>query len=408
MNPLRTAAVVTVGTELVRGLSLDTNTGEIARALVGVGVDVLETTSVGDDEGRLADVLARLTAAYDLVVVTGGLGPTHDDITRHAAARALGTTLSRDDAIVAGLRGAAARHGDARAAAQVYRQADVLAGARVLPAVVGTAPGQVVETPRGLLVLLPGPPREMRPLLDGLTSEWGSASAPPSVLRCHGVSESDLQVLAQDVLAGRDDIELTLLARPGDVQVVLFDRGAGEAQLAQVAHAVADRIGEPCYSTDGASLPEVVVREARRRGIALATAESCTGGLVGGAITSVAGASDVYAGGIVAYANEAKTAVLGVDPAVIDALGAVSDVVAVAMATGARDALGADMAVAVTGIAGPGGGTDDKPVGTVWFAVAGPYGTHPEMRRFPGDRETVRTRSVMTALDLVRRALQAG
>lgn len=408
MSPPRTGAVVTVGTELVRGLAVDTNTAEIAHALLGAGVDVLETASVGDDEALLADVLARLTAACDLVVVTGGLGPTHDDITRQAAARALGSTLSRDDGLVAGLRSAAARHGDARAASQVYVQADVLQGARVLTAVVGTAPGQVVPTPRGSLVLLPGPPREMRPMLAVLASEWGSTKAAPAVLRCHGVSESDLQVAAQDVLAGRDDIELTVLARPGDVQVVLFDRGAGDAELAQAARDIAERIGEPCYSTDGASLPEVVVRLAHARGLTLATAESCTGGLVGGAITSVPGASDVYAGGVVAYANETKTALLGVDPALIDALGAISDAVALAMATGARDALGAEAAVAVTGVAGPGGGRDGKPVGTVWFAVAGPDGTHAEMRCFPGDRETVRARAVMTALDLLRRALEAG
>ena len=408
MSTPLTGAVVTVGTELVRGLAVDTNTAEIAHALLGAGVDVLETASVGDDEVLLGEVLARLTAAYDLVVVTGGLGPTHDDITRQAAARALGATLSRQDSLVAILRVAAGRHGDARAAEQVYAQADVLEGARVLPAVVGTAPGQVVPTPRGSLVLLPGPPREMRPLLASLVSEWGSGAAAPAVLRCHGLSESDLQMAAQDVLDGRPDIELTVLARPGDVQVVLFDRGAGAAALAEAARDVAESIGEACYSTDGASLPEVVVALARGRGLALATAESCTGGLVGGAITSVPGASDVYAGGVVAYSNETKTALLGVDPALVEVLGAVSDAVAMAMAAGARDALGADLAVAVTGVAGPGGGTDAKPVGTVWFAVAGPDGTRAEMRCFPGDRETVRARSVMTALDLLRRALRAG
>lgn len=405
MSPGRTGAVVTVGTELVRGLSVDTNTAEIAHALLGSGVDVLETVSVGDDQALLATALERLVAAYDLVVVTGGLGPTHDDITRQAAARALGATLRRDDALVGGLRAVGGRHSDARAAEQVYSQADVIDGARVLPAVVGTAPGQVVPTPRGSLVLLPGPPREMRPMLAGLAAEWGSDAAAPAVLRCHGVSESDLQMSAQDVLAGREDIELTVLAKPGDVRVVLFDRGAGEDELRRVAGLVADRIGDACYSTDGASLAEVVVRSGRECGLTIATAESCTGGLVGGAITDVPGASDVYVGGVITYANEAKTGLLGVDPGLIETVGAVSDAVALEMAAGARDALGADIGVSVTGIAGPDGGTPAKPVGTVWFAVAGPEGVRAQQRRFPGDRETVRARAVMTALDLLRRAL---
>jgi nicotinamide-nucleotide amidase len=265
-----------------------------------------------------------------------------------------------------------------------------------------------VPTPRGSLVLLPGPPREMRPLLAALVAQWGSSSASPAVLRAHGLPESDLQMAAQDVLAGRDDVELTVLARPGDVQVVLFDRGAGADELARVAGAVAARIGDACYSTDGATMPETVLRLAGERGLTLATAESCTGGLIGGALTAVPGSSDSYLGGVISYADDVKTHILGVDPHLISAVGAVSDAVALAMACGARDHLGADFAVSVTGIAGPAGGSPEKPVGTVWFAVAGPEAARAEVRRFAGDRETVRARSVMTALDLLRRALLDG
>lgn len=403
----RTGAVVTVGTELVRGLSVDTNTSEIAHVLFGAGIDVLETVSVGDDVARLTDVLRRCTASCDVVVVTGGLGPTHDDVTREAASRALDLPLVRDADIAAGLAVSAARHADARAREQVFVQADVLAGARVLPAVKGTAPGQVVPTPRGQLVLLPGPPRELRPMLADLALEWGAGAAAPAVLRCHGLSESDLQLAAQDTLAGRADIELTVLARPGDVQVVLFDRGAGKDDLAVVAAAVAQRIGDACYSTDGSTMAEVVLALAKERGVAIATAESCTGGLVGGALTAVPGASGSYMGGVVSYADEVKTCLLGVDPGLLSTFGAVSDVVAKAMAAGARDVTGADLAVSVTGIAGPGGGTAEKPVGTVWFAVADACGVVAHLSRFPGDREVVRTRSAMTALDLLRRALKA-
>jgi nicotinamide-nucleotide amidase len=400
-----TAAIVTVGTELVRGLSVDTNTSEIARALQGAGVDVLESVSVADDAAMLTVHLARCVAAYDLVVVTGGLGPTHDDVTREAAAAALGSSVRRDETIAEGLRAGAARHLDPRAVEQAYKQADVLDGATVLPAVRGTAPGQAVPTTRGTLLLLPGPPREMRPLLESFIGSWGLNAAAPEVLRCAGLAESDLQLAAQDVLADRPDIELTVLAKPGDVRVVLFDRGSGADALAAAASDIAHRVGDACYSTDGSSLAEVVLQRARTADLTVATAESCTGGLLGGAITEVPGASDVYLGGAVTYSDEAKSTLLGVDPVLVDTFGAVSEPVAKAMAAGARDVLGADHAVSVTGVAGPGGGTEAKPVGTVWFGLAGPDGVRAELRRFIGDREAVRERAVVTALDLLRRAL---
>jgi nicotinamide-nucleotide amidase len=400
-----TAAVITVGTELVRGLAVDTNTSEIARALDAVGVEVGESVSVGDDVAALTGHLRRCSADYDLVVVTGGLGPTHDDVTREAASAAFGLELVRDPAIEAGLAAIVLRHADPRAAEQVLVQADVLQGARVLPALLGTAPGQVVSTPRGEVVLLPGPPREMRPLFAAYLAQFPDAPAAPFVLRCAGLPESDLQMAAQDVLAGRPDIELTVLAAPGDVRVVLFDRGAGADSLAQVGLAIAASIGDACYSSDGRTLVEVVLDRARAAGMTVATAESCTGGLVAGALTAVAGASDVFLGGAVTYSDDVKTTILGVDPSLLSTFGAVSDAVARSMAAGALDATGADLAVSVTGIAGPDGGSDDKPVGTVWFGLAGPEGVTAQMRRFNGDRASIRERSVMTALDLLRRSL---
>ncbi len=405
MTPYRSAAIVTVGTELVRGLSVDTNTSEIARALFAADIEVAEALSLPDDAAALAEALRRCSASYDLVVVTGGLGPTHDDVTRQAAADALGLAITTDDSLVETLRPAAARHLDERAREQVLRQADVIAGARVLPAVRGTAPGQLVPTPRGALVLLPGPPAEMRPLLHTLAGEWGSGAEAPRVLRFTGISESDLQMAAQDVLAGRADIELTLLAKPGDVRIVLFDRGAGGEALDAAASLIADRVGDACYSTDGSSLAEVVLARARAAGLTLTTAESCTGGMVGAALTDVPGSSASYLGGAVSYADEAKVTLLGVDPGLIAACGAVSDAVAKSMAAGARDTLGADVAVAVTGAAGPEGGSKDKPVGTVWFGVAGADRVEAHLRHFPGDRALVRERATMTALDLLRRAL---
>jgi nicotinamide-nucleotide amidase len=269
----------------------------------------------------------------------------------------------------------------------------------------GTAPGQVLRTPRGELLLLPGPPREMRPLLETYLSGQGDARSAPFVLRCAGSPESDLQMAAQDVLGDRTDIDLTILAAPGDVRVILFDRGAGRTALAAAGARIAQLIGESCYSSDGRSLAEVVLDAARERRMVLATAESCTAGLVAGALTAVSGASDVFAGGAVTYSDEMKTTLLGVDPSLIATFGAVSDVVARAMAAGIRDVSGADLAVSVTGIAGPDGGSAEKPVGTVWFGIAGPHVVASEMRRFTGDRHAIRERSVVTALDLLRRAL---
>jgi len=340
-----------------------------------------------------------------MVVVTGGLGPTHDDVTREAASRALGKSLQRDPDIEKGLRAGADRHTDARSASQVYGQADVIEGARVLPAITGTAPGLVVPTGRGALVLLPGPPREMRPMLASLAAEWGTGASAPAVLRCVGLLESDAQYAAQDVLAQREDVVLTVLAAPGDLRVVLHDRGAGAATLAELTSGIAARLGPACYSSDGSSLAATVLRLARERGERIATAESCTGGLVAGAITEIPGSSDSFVGGIVAYSNATKTALLGVDERLLSVHGAVSEPVACAMAEGALRALGADWAVSVTGIAGPDGGSPDKPVGTVWFAVAGAAGTRATHRMIPGARDSIRTRSTVTALDLLRRAL---
>jgi PncC family amidohydrolase len=248
----------------------------------------------------------------------------------------------------------------------------------------------------------------MRPLLQALAASWGAGSVEPRVLRCTGVSESDLQMAAQDILAGRTDIELTLLAKPSDVRIVLFDRGAGSAELDAVAQTIATSVGEVCYSTDGSSLARTVLTRASAAGVTIATAESCTGGMVGGALTEVPGSSAAYLGGAISYADEAKVTLLGVDPGLIAACGAVSDAVARAMAAGARDTLGADFAVSVTGVAGPERGSADKPVGTVWFGVAGPDSAVAHLRRFPGDRAAVRERCVMTALDLLRRALPDG
>ncbi|MCX8006767.1 MAG: nicotinamide-nucleotide amidohydrolase family protein [Coriobacteriia bacterium] len=404
MPERKPAAVLTVGSELTTGLRVDTNTARIAAKCTAAGYRVTEAVTVADDRDAIAAAIARLARGNELVVVTGGLGPTHDDLTREAASSALGRPLVRDDRLAEQLEAVARRHDDPVARAQVLRQAEILDGARVIPPVTGTAPGQVIDTPSGLVALLPGPPSEMLPMLEQVL-EGARSVAEPVVLRCARILESDAQVRAQRALEGRADVELSVLASPGLVDVVLMDVGCGREGLAEAAQAVAHAVGEACYSMDGASLPEAVVRLARAAFVRIAVAESCTGGMIASAITDVPGASEVFVGGVVAYSNSLKTALLGVEEDLLRSHGAVSREVAEAMAHGALS-LGADFAVSTTGIAGPSGGTAAKPVGLVWVAVAAPDATNAYELHLRGDRQQVRQRAVVNALDLLRLSLE--
>lgn len=401
----RTAAVLTVGSELTEGLRDDTNAAEVALALSSAGHAVRELASVPDDVAAVRASIARLTAAYDTVVVTGGLGPTHDDVTREAAAAALDVELVEEPALREALLPAAAAHERPEAAEQVYRQALVLPGAEVLPPTIGTAPGLIASQDRHTLVLLPGPPAEMRPMLARLVERFDRTRTAPVALPCAGISESDAQVIASGALDSDVGVTLTVLSRPGEVEILLLDDGAGAAALAESASRVRDALGHACYAEDGRTLPEAVLALAARRGVSLATAESCTGGMVAAEITSVPGSSASFLGGVVCYSDASKRSLLGVPRATITGYGAVSAETAAAMAEGARAALGAEVAVSVTGVAGPAGGTADKPVGLVYVCLAEANGTHVERRTFGGDRAIVRRRATVAALDMLRRRL---
>ena len=297
------AAIVTIGSELVEGLRIDTNTAEIAREVSRRGFSVTEAVSVADDEAVLAQVLRRLVSECALVVVTGGLGPTHDDVTREAAAAALGREMRSDPALVAALADVVARHTHPDSAEQVLTQALVIEGATVLLPTTGTAPGQVIDTPAGSLVLLPGPPREMRPMLQTALATYACVRAEPRELGVTGMPESDVQHAAQRALGTFTGVALTVLAKPGDVRVLLLDGGAGDTGLAQAAAAVAAELGDACYAADGSTLAEAVVREAIAGGVTLAAAESCTGGLIAAALTDVPGASAAFLSASVAAAG---------------------------------------------------------------------------------------------------------
>lgn len=406
MTQRSTAAIVTIGSELIEGLRVDTNTAEIARDLQRFGFSVSEATSVGDDPLLLQAQLSRLITSHDLVVTTGGLGPTHDDITREAVANALGLAMHPDPHLTLFLQPFISRHSEPHAAEQMLSQALLIEGAEVLIPTNGTAPGQVLETPAGLIVLLPGPPAEMRPMLAEALGRFEAVRANPVDLGVCGLAESDVQLAAQRALSAFTGIQLTVLAKPGDVRVLLLDEGAGEQGLLRAAKSVAQELGRACYASDGSTLAQTVIRLAESSGTTIATAESCTGGLVSAALTDVAGSSAAFLGGVTAYANSAKRELLDVPDGLLAQYGAVSEETARAMAEGVRERFGADIAVATTGIAGPGGGTPGKPVGLVWFGVATGQRSFAVERRMTGSgRAAIRARSTSLALDLIRREI---
>lgn len=406
-SPVRRAAVVTIGTELVTGLRVDTNGPEIAHALTVRGHHVVELVSVPDDQESISGTLARLLVSTDLLVVTGGLGPTHDDLTREAAAVATGLELVTDPQIARDLKPVVDRMTTQEARHAVSRQAQVLSGARVIPPDRGTAPGQVVSISDSVLILLPGPPSEMRAMLRSAIPGFLGTRATPRLIRCVGIPESQAQAGAQPIVEELGGMTLTLLAKPALVDVILLDDGAGETVLDEAASRIAHILRESVYAADERTIAQVVIDEASSRSITFATAESCTGGLISAALTDIPGASSVFLGGIVAYSNSAKTSLLGVDEDLLASHGAVSMECARAMASGVRRQLRADIAVSVTGIAGPGGATPDKPVGTVWHGIATPAGDRAVLHTTFGDREGVRLRSTALALDALRREILA-
>jgi len=407
------ATILTIGTEITSGVRLDTNTRSIAQMLSASGYRVTETFSVADLHDRVTRMLDHLCKDYDLVVTTGGLGPTHDDLTLAAAADVFGLTLARNSALYERLCPVADAQLEPVAAEQVLRQAVVPVGAKVLMPTIGTAPGLIIPIPKynSTLALLPGPPAEMLAMLHEFIG-GSSGEGNYRVARCVGISESDAQILAQKTLSRFPGIDLTILASPGDVRLMLINQTGTPGVLDKAIMAISEAFGTRCYSTNNKSLPEAVVDCAREAKLRIATAESCTGGSISSAITSVPGASEVFIGGVVAYDDSVKSGVLKVDRKLLAEHGAVSTEVAQAMAKGALALLGADVSIAVSGIAGPGGGTPDKPVGLVVFAIAistnGSLKTTAFINKIPGDRERIRERSTVFAMDLLRRTIMKG
>lgn len=407
------AALVVTGTEVLEGRVRDENGAAVAQSLTAHGVAVEEITVVGDGLHDITRAVGRAIAAgVDLVVATGGLGPTHDDRTMEAVAAATGRGLELDsralELVHEALRSVPARASDEVREMGARKQATLPAGATVLPPA-GTAPGAVVETAGCVVVVLPGPPWECAAgwrealRVDSVARVVGATpGAAPLELRMAGVVESEfmdaLRVLDPDDLG----LVVGVCARPGELEVTVRPPGAAaEGFVAGLDQAFPGAI----FSRDGSRVEDVVGRLLAGRGQLLGTAESCTGGMIGWRLTAVPGASAWYAGGVVSYSNAVKESALGVPRSLLIEHGAVSDPVAGAMATGARRHLGCDWAISVTGIAGPDGGTPEKPVGLVYVGIAGPDGLRVRELRLHGDRDRIRQRSSTIALHLLREAL---
>jgi len=411
------AVIVVTGSELVRGERTDLNGPFLARSLLSLGLEPARIQVVGDAADELEAALRNAVASADLVAVSGGLGPTHDDRTVEVVARVAGVELELRPELEAEIEGISRAVADRMKrdytdfAGGVRKQATLPRGATSL-GLAGTAPGMVVEMGETPVVVLPGPPPELQRLWpNALTTDAVrrvlDSGTPPlrRTLRFFGPGESTIAQAFAEAGGEGDGIEVTICARDFEIVMDLLAEPGGEERAETLTEKLRERLDRYLYSDDGRTVEEIVLELCRERGLKLATAESCTGGLVAARLTAVPGFSGTNLGGVVAYSNELKISELGVGPELIEEHGAVSAEVAEAMARGARERLGADVTVAVTGVAGPGGGTEEKPVGLVYFHAETPDGGTGSSFSFPGDRESIRRRSVVGSLHLVRRLL---
>jgi len=407
------AEIIAVGSELLSAQRVDTNSLYLTDQLNALGVEVVTKCVVGDDRERLAGAIRRAVRNSEVVIVTGGLGPTEDDVTRDAAALALDRKQHFHEEISDQLEQRFRQMG--RAMAEVNkRQAFILEGAEILPNDRGTAPGQWIDEAGSSVMLLPGPPHEMKamftrqclPRLERLAPKLAIRTI---VMRVAGMPESDLDQLISPVYKKYENPVTTILAAAGDIQVYLRARCATEAEalalLAEVAGPIEQLLGDRVYSRNGDPMEVVVGELLRRHRATLSVAESCTGGLLAERITSVPGSSDYFEGGFVTYTKRLKTELLGVSEAVLGSAGAVSKETAEAMAVGARRRTGSTYALAVTGVAGPSQGGETAPVGTVYVAIADVSGARVAHRQFLGDRDRIRQFTTQMALDMLRRRI---
>ena len=421
----RQVELITIGDELLLGFTVDTNAAHISRALAASGIEIVRRTTVGDEAEKIAQAVREALDRTGAVITTGGLGPTSDDLTKPAIARIFGREMKLDEAIAAKIEERwRTRFPNSVFPSTNRTQAEIPEGARILTNRHGTAPGIWLEDERGRWVaMMPGVPREMRgmlaeellPAIQARTEGTGTVVL-SGTMRTTGIAESAIAELLGPGFLGDPQTELgslPLAYLPGvagvDLRVTVKGRPQARAQelVKQAMVKLRSRVGAYAYGEDDADLAAVVIDRCRALKLRLAVAESCTGGLLGERLTNIPGSSDVFLGGVIAYHNDLKKELLGVRAEDLERNGAVSEQVALQMASGIRERTGADVGVSVTGIAGPGGGTPEKPVGLVWIAV---HSSEAKARRFHvvGDRAEIRQRAAQAALEMVRRALANG
>jgi nicotinamide-nucleotide amidase len=411
------AEIIAIGSELLTPFRQDTNSLYLTEKLNQLGVEVVLKTIVGDSRSRLVSVAQHALFRSDIVIFMGGLGPTEDDLTREAVAEALGLELHRDEEILEQLKVRFAARGY-KMTPNNFQQADVVSGAVVLPNPNGTAPGQWItgqyEGRDSLIILLPGPPFELRAMFDEQCFERLRAKLPPSyiatrVLKVAMLGESLVDSRVAPIYKRYTDVQTTILAGAGDIQFNLFTRAdsmeAAQQRVDDLAGEIEDELGDALYASKGESLEQIVGYYLQMRDSTVAVAESCTGGLLADRITSISGSSRYFLGGAVVYSNELKTAFADVPKDLLAQHGAVSREVASALAEGIRKRCKATFGIGITGVAGPSGGSEQKPVGLVYHALASERETQVEERKFPGNRKRVRWFASQLALDMVRRKL---
>ena len=407
------AEIIAVGSEMLTPERVDTNSLYLTGQLNNLGVEVVTKCVIGDDRDRLADAVQRALSRSGIVILSGGLGPTEDDLTREAVAQALDRKLVFHHEIAEALEQRFLLM--KRKMAEVNkRQAFIIEGAAILPNDRGTAPGQWIEESGGVVMLLPGPPHELKAMFERQCLPRLTRIVPKQAIRMRfyrvtGMAESDLDQLISPVYKKYENPTTTILAANGDLQIHLRARCANEADaealLAEVAGPIELLLGDRLYSRNGDPLELVVGEMLRQSRATVAVAESCTGGMLGERFTSTPGSSDYFVGGFITYSNEMKMELLGVNPEILTDFGAVSKETAEAMAAGARRRTGATYALSVTGVAGPEGGAEKAPVGTVYVGLADAAGTHVAHRQFIGDRQRIRVFTTQMALDLLRRRI---
>jgi nicotinamide-nucleotide amidase len=409
-----TAEIIAIGSELLSSSRTDTNSLWLTDQLNRIGIDVKLKTIVGDDDARLEEVVKDAVKRSRVVISTGGLGPTEDDITRKVVARALGKRLSLDERVLAEIRERFRGFGIANMPERNSRQAMVIAGAEVLANPNGSAPGLYLEHEGCAVALMPGPPREMKPMFENhvrarLEKLAGDTRFATRVLRVSGLGESAVDEKIAPIYTKYENPQTTILFNSSEIEIHLKAHGRTEADaealIDDLSLKIEKELGNSAFSFRGETMEEVVGRRLAMTEFTLAVAESCTGGLIAQRLTSVPGSSKYFIEGVVTYSNESKTRLLGVDKKLIKEFGAVSQQVARDMARGVRHRAKTDFGLAVTGVAGPGGGTEDKPVGLVYIALADEAHTEHKKLTIPGDRELVRWRASQAALDMLRRRL---